>query len=189
VLAADREGRHGNRMLAAARDTRPASATAGRVAASATVGERGPAAPAPRVPASCSCRTGARRRTALPRATGPALTATSRPARAFRRLAVELESVEPEQIGTADCEQREGERNSRAYSHRTTTNCCSISASRHSPRQDSGYSTAQVLKLRVLTGRGRNLSERVRVLPSDALIYTAMPRFGLRLSLGAGVYF
>jgi hypothetical protein len=36
---------------------------------------------------------------------------------------------------------------------------------------------------------GDELGERIRVLPSDALIYTATPRFGLRLSLGAGLYF
>jgi hypothetical protein len=38
-------------------------------------------------------------------------------------------------------------------------------------------------------GLGDELGERVRVLPSDAVIYTATPRFGVRLSLGAGIYF
>lgn len=36
---------------------------------------------------------------------------------------------------------------------------------------------------------GDELDERIRILPSDALIYTTSPRFGLRLSLGAGIYF
>ena len=38
-------------------------------------------------------------------------------------------------------------------------------------------------------GLGDDLGQRVRVLPSDALIYTNTPRFGARASLGLGAYF
>jgi hypothetical protein len=38
-------------------------------------------------------------------------------------------------------------------------------------------------------GLGDDLDERARVLPSDALIYTNTPRFGVKAVLGAGIYF
>jgi hypothetical protein len=36
---------------------------------------------------------------------------------------------------------------------------------------------------------GDDLGERVRVLPTDTLIYSSAPRFGLRFGAGLGIFF
>jgi hypothetical protein len=38
-------------------------------------------------------------------------------------------------------------------------------------------------------GLGDAMDERVRVLPSDALIYTNTPRYSVQASVGVGIYF